>query len=103
MQLIFLTLFLCEPCALLLKPRGIIPLIRYSLPAVKLEYPTGDIIEKIAVVRDGNYCAFVFLQMLFEPADALGVEVVGRLVEQQDVGLRQQEAGKGDAALFTAG
>jgi hypothetical protein len=39
---------------------------------------------------------------LLEPVDALGVEVVGRLVEQQHVGLRQQEPAQRDAALLAA-
>ena len=40
--------------------------------------------------------------MLFEPLHALGVEMVGRLVEQQDVGLLEQQPGQRDAALLAA-
>ena len=53
-------------------------------------------------MRDGDDRALVFLQMLFEPRDGLGVEMVGRLVEQQNVGLLQQQAAQSDAAFFTA-
>ena len=45
----------------------------------------------------------IFLEVVFEPLDALGVEVVGRLVEQQDRGLLDQQAGQRDAALLAAG
>ena len=45
---------------------------------------------------------FVFLQMLFEPRDGLGVEMVGRLIEQQNVRLLQQQTAESDAAFFTA-
>ena len=41
--------------------------------------------------------------MAFEPVDGFGVEMVGRLVEQQEVGLLEQEAAERDAAAFAAG
>ncbi len=40
--------------------------------------------------------------MLFEPVDALGVEVVGRLVEQEYVGLLEQQAAQGHTAAFAS-
>ena len=52
-------------------------------------------------MRDGDDRALVLLQMLLKPADGLGVEVVGRLVEQQNVGFLQQKPAQSDAALFT--
>ena len=42
-------------------------------------------------------------QMALKPVDGLGVEMVGRLVEQQKIGLRQQQAAERDPALFSAG
>ena len=42
-------------------------------------------------------------QVLFEPLHAFGVEVVGRLVEQQQVGFGQQQFAQRDAAALTAG
>ena len=41
--------------------------------------------------------------MLFEPVDRLGIEVVGRFVEQEHVGLLKQEAAQGHAAAFATG
>jgi len=35
--------------------------------------------------------------MLLQPLHCLGIEVVGRLVEEQDIGLLQQEARERDA------
>ncbi len=43
------------------------------------------------------------LEVLLEPVDALGVEVVGGLVEQQDVGLLEQQAAEGHTAALAAG
>ena len=45
----------------------------------------------------------VFLQVAFEPGDALGVEVVGGLVQEQQVGPFQQDLAEGDAPAFAAG
>ena len=42
-------------------------------------------------------------QMALEPIDGLGVEMVGRLVEQQQVGLLEQETAERDAAPLAAG
>ena len=39
---------------------------------------------------------------LLEPANTLEVEVVGGLVEEEEVGMAQQQLGKGDAHLPTA-
>ena len=47
--------------------------------------------------------ARVLLQEPLEPEHRLGVEVVGRLVEQQQVGVAEQEPGERDAALLAAG
>ncbi len=51
---------------------------------------------------DEDDVAGIVDEMLFEPLDALGVEMVGRLVEQQDVGLFEQQPGQRDAALLAA-
>ena len=54
-------------------------------------------------MRDGDDGALVGTQVLFQPGDRFGVQVVGGLVQQQDVGFGQQQAGQGHAAAFTAG
>ena len=51
---------------------------------------------------DGDDCALVLVQELFQPQDGLSVQVVGGLVEQQQVrGLKQQLAQGHTAALAT--
>ncbi len=47
--------------------------------------------------------ALVLGQVLLEPRDRLGVEVVGGLVEQQQVGRAQQQAAERHAAALAAG
>ena len=51
-----------------------------------------------AITAPGYFC-----EVLLEPEHALGVEVVGGLVEQQQVGLLQQQLAQRDAALLTTG
>ncbi|CAB5001180.1 unannotated protein [freshwater metagenome] len=40
---------------------------------------------------DGDDGAGVLLEMLLEPLDALGIEVVRRLVEEEQVGLAKEQ------------
>ena len=47
--------------------------------------------------------ARVLLEEALQPFDRLGVEVVGRLVEQQQVGVLEEQPGERDAALLAAG
>ena len=51
---------------------------------------------------DHQHRARIFLEVVFQPVDAFGIEMVGRLVEQQDRGLLDQQTGQCDTALFTA-
>jgi hypothetical protein len=46
----------------------------------------GDAVEEPAVVADDHGAAGEVLQRLFQGAHGVDVQVVGRLVEQQDVG-----------------
>ena len=72
---------------LLLEPGRIVALVGNAVAAIELEDPAGDVVEEVAVVGDDDHGARIVAQMLLQPGDALGVEMVGRLVEQQDVGL----------------
>ena len=76
----------CEALLLLLEPARVVALERDALAAVELEDPAGDVVEEVAVVGDGDDGALVLLEVPLEPGDRLGVEVVRRLVEQQQVG-----------------
>ncbi len=70
---------------------------------IELEDPLGCIVQKIAIMRHRHHRARKAQQELLEPFDALGIEVIGRFVEQQHVGLGQEQAAERDAAFFTAG
>ena len=51
----------------------------------------------------GHHGPWIVLQGSFEPGHRFGIEVVGGLVEEQQVGARQEEAAERHPAPFTAG
>ena len=63
----------------------------------------GEAVEHVAVVRDQHDRAGEVGEGLFENFQRRDVEVVGRFVEQQDVGFGEHEAGDEYAGLFSAG
>ena len=60
-------------------------------------------VEEVTVVSDGNQSAGILCQVLFQPFHRLGVEVVGRLVKQQDVGLLQKQTAQSHATALASG
>ena len=54
-------LFDREPLLLLLEPARVVAFPRIRPRAIELEDPAGDVVEKVAVVRDGDDRALVFL------------------------------------------
>ena len=52
---------------------------------------------------DSDNGARVFMEETLQPGNALCVQVVGGLVQQQHVGLGQQQFAQCDAAFFTTG
>ena len=54
-------------------------------------------------MRDGHDGAGVLVQELLEPEDRLGVQMVGGLVKEQQVGSLEQETAEGHAAALAAG
>ena len=94
-------LLLGEALGLLLQPAAVVAFPGDALAAVQFQDPAGHVVEEVAVVGHGDDRALVLLQVLLQPVDRLGVEVVGGLIEQEDVGFLQQQAAQGHAAAFT--
>ena len=82
---------------------GVVALERDAAAAVELEDPLRDVVEEVAVVGDRDDRARVLLEEALEPVDRLGIEVVGRLVEQQQVGVAEEQPGERHATLLAAG
>ena len=56
-----------------------------------------DLVEELPVVADQQQRVAIAAQKLAEPQRRFEIEMVGRLVEQQQVGLGEEHAGKRDA------
>ena len=91
-----------EPALLLLEPARVVALPRDARAAVELEDPAGDVVEEVAVVSDGDDGAGILGEVPLEPGDRLGVEVVRRLVEEQEVRLLEEDLAERDAPLLAA-
>ena len=88
---------------LLLEPRRVVAFEGDALATVELQDPAGDVVEKVAVMSDGDDGPRVALQVLLEPLHGLGVEMVRGLIEQQDVGLSNEKTAKRDTAALASG
>jgi hypothetical protein len=62
--------------------------------AAQFDHARAEGVEEGAVVRDDDEAARVAGQVVLEPEQGFEVEVVGRLVEQQERGLADEEAGE---------
>ena len=98
-----LGLFLLRESVLLLfEPRRIVAFPGDAAAAIELENPAGDVVEEVAIVGDGDDRARIVLEKPLQPRDRFGVEMVRRLVEQQQIGRLQQQAAQRDAAALAA-
>ena len=70
--------------------------------AVQPDGAVGQRLEKAAIMADEHHGAAQRLQFRFQPFDGGKVEMVGGLVEQQDIGGRRQRARDGGAADLAA-
>ena len=71
--------------------------------ARKLEDARGDAVEEVSVMRDDQDPAGVILEEALEPLNHVDVEVVRRLVEEEEVRLAQERLRQADARLLAAG
>ena len=97
-----LAALLQQPLLLLHQPGGIVALVGNATAAIELEDPAGDVVEEVAIMGDDQDRTRIVAQMAFQPIDRFGIEMVGGLVEQQEVWLLQQQLTKRHAAPLAA-
>ncbi len=100
---VVLAAFLFEALLLLTEPGRIIALVGNAAAAIELENPARDIVEEVAVVGDDEDRARIIAQMAFEPGHRLGIEMVGRLVEEEELRLFEQKPAQRHPAPLAAG
>ncbi len=90
-----------QALALFLQVSRVVALVGIEVTAVNFGDPLGDVVEEVPVVSDGEDSTGILCEVLLEPENAFGVEVVSRLVKQEQVGLLQKQLGQRHAALLT--
>ena len=78
------------------------PLKKRAAAGLELEHGGADRLQEPAVVRDEHDGGVERLQVALQPLERLDVEVVGGLVEQQQVGVAGQRAGERGAGQLAA-
>ena len=86
-----------------LEVRRVVALVGVGLAPVQLEDPLRHVVEEVPVVGDRQHAAGVGGEMALQPLHGLRVEVVGRLVEQQQVGLLEQQLAQRHPATLATG
>ena len=79
---------------LVFKKAAVVALPVDQLAAIQFHDACGQRLQELTVVGDEQHRAAEFQQHLFQPGDGMNVQVVGRLVEQQYVGLTDQRLGQ---------
>ncbi len=87
---------------LLLQPAGVVARERDAAAAVQLQDPLRHVVQEVAVVGDRDDGPAVLAEEPLQPLDRLGVEMVRRLVEQEQVRVLEQQPAERHAALLAA-
>ena len=87
----------------LLLERGVGSLVERQLAAIEMQDLVDRGVEQVAVVADDDHGARIVRQMVLEPQRALEIEIVGGLVQQQEIGGGEQGCGEGHPHAPAAG
>ena len=71
--------------------------------SVEMDDARDRLVEEIKIMTDDEQGASVSTQKLEEPVPGIGIEMVGRLVEEEKVAPGEQDAGQFETTPFTAG
>ena len=88
---------------LLLHERRVIAGVALELALGQPDDPGGQAVEQVTVVADDDDRPAEAEQVLFQPLDGGQVQVIGRLVEQQQVGLADEQLGQRQPGALPAG
>ena len=77
-----------------LVPEVVVAGVEGDLAVIDVRDVGADLVEEISVVGDDNDCVREVDQELLQPVDGVQIQMVGGLVEEQDVGISKESAGK---------
>ena len=103
----FLVLFVLVPQQLLHQLAGFIPKIvvahiEIDFAVINIHNMSAYVVEEMSVVGNHDHSSRVILQKIFQPLDGKDVQVVGGLVQQNNVRLAEQGLRQQDFHLFLA-
>mmetsp|Transcript_58812 Transcript_58812/g.144165 ORF Transcript_58812/g.144165 Transcript_58812/m.144165 type:complete len:786 (-) Transcript_58812:478-2835(-) len=82
-----------------LQEARVVAVVALRLAALHIDDLVANAVQELTIVRHDNHGDLLVDEELLHPLDALEVEVIGRLVEQQQVGLRQEDLAQPDTHL----
>ena len=101
--LLILAQLLLIPPLLLHGVEAVISGVKLRFSRLNLYHPPDYLVQKVAVVGDGQDGALEPFQILLQPLGGTQVQVVGGLVQKEDVGVLQDEPGQIDPGFLPAG
>ena len=101
--LLILALALFKAALLLHGVKAVVSGVKFRLAPLDLNDPVHHLVQEVAVVGHGEHGAFELLQILLQPLGGPQVQVVGGLVQQQDVRVLQNQAAQVHPGLLSAG
>ena len=99
----FLRLHLRFPFRFVKKEIRVVAIVRVTRPVCKFHDPGRYRIERIPVVRDKKARPGVVRQEFFSPLDRLCVKMVGRFIEDEEIGTRDDRLAQRHTPLLPAG
>ena len=81
---------------------GIVAVVEIAGAVVDFDDAVAALVDEPAVMRDDEHRAVIAFEVIAEPVHRVHVEVVGRLIEQQHIGLLQNDTREVDARFFAA-
>ena len=83
-----------------LVPELIVTDVQLDLAVVDIDNMRTNVVEEMAVMRNDQHCTLELGQKILQPANRLNIQMVGRLVKQQDIRLAKQRARQQHLDLF---
>ena len=77
--------------------------IERELAVFEMQDEFGGRVQQVAVMADDQNRAAIALEIILQPQHAFEIEIVGRLVEQQQIGRGEQDRGQRHAHAPAAG